>query len=139
MKLNKNVLIAILLLTVFAIGTLNLLDTVEAAKWKKFDSGSYNNEYPEDGFKKKMSFVSYKKGSEYIKTKIYGYKIKNNKKVLLVTVNMIKINNTVKSYSVVDGKKSKVTTHKTTLKQLYKEEIYAFKNGRRASYYYDCC
>ena len=38
----KNVIIAILLLSVFTIGALSFTDTVEAASWKKFDSGSFH-------------------------------------------------------------------------------------------------
>ena len=127
------------MLAVFAVGTLNSLDTAEAAKWKKYDSGSFKTEYPEEGFKEKMSFVSYKKDSKNLKTNIYGYKLKNNKKTLLVTVYMIKTGKNVKTYGIVNGKKSKVASREITLKQCYQEELYAFKNGRKPSYYLNCC
>ena len=41
MRLNKNIFIVFLLLSVFAVGTLNFVDPVEAATWIKFDSGTY--------------------------------------------------------------------------------------------------
>lgn len=66
MRLNKNIIIVFLLLSVFAVGTLNFADTVEAASWKKFDSGSYK---ADDGAK--IKYTSYIKGTNKIHMKIY--------------------------------------------------------------------
>jgi len=38
--LNKKAIIFIILCSIFAIGTLNIIDSVEATKWKKYDSGT---------------------------------------------------------------------------------------------------
>ena len=47
------------MLGIFAVGTINLADTVVAAKWKKFDSGSYTGNVPEPGYKNKFLYKSY--------------------------------------------------------------------------------
>lgn len=130
LRLNK-VLIAILLLSVFAVGTLSFVDTVEAAKWKKFDSGKYKIE-PVSGYKDTASFVSYSKGSKDLKMNIYWYKTKNNKKEYQGTAYFSKSGNKIKMYSVdKKGKKSKPEygTYKGTIKQFYKEMIYEIRNS----------
>jgi len=60
MKLKK-IFIVFLLLSVFIVGTLNFADTVEAAKWKQFDSGTVNS----DGMK--FSYKTYSRGSNEIR------------------------------------------------------------------------
>lgn len=126
LKFNKNVLIAIFLLSVFAVGTLTFVDTVEAAKWKKYDSGSFNVKNPDPGYKKKISYVTYIKGSKDIKMNAYYHKSNNNKKVFFSTQYISKTGNNIKTYHVnLKGKKSKpeYITYKGTSKQFYKELI----------------
>ena len=137
MKLNKNVIIAILLLTVFAVGTTCFVDTVEAAKLKKFDSGSYTTDNPDPGCTKKVTFVSYIKGSKDIKIVLYGTKSKNNKKVFGAYGYLSKTAGKMKFY-IVDskGKKSKPSYSPKTdmgVKEFYKYFIGSFKNVN--SYY----
>ena len=111
MKLNKNIIIAILLLSVFAVGTIGFTDTVEGAKWKKFDSGSFTPESStftvDSSFKQnKVLFVSYIKGSDKLKIKYYAYKKNNNKKVLESTDFLTKTGKKIKITSVdYKGKK----------------------------------
>jgi hypothetical protein len=81
LRLDKNMIIVFLLLSVFAVGILSLNGTVEAAKWKKFDSGSYNIENPDKEYKKTISYNSYSKGSNKIKVEFILTKTKDNKKV----------------------------------------------------------
>ena len=136
MKLNKNVLIAISLLTVFAVGTISLSDTVEAVEWKKFDSGSFKGVKPDPGFKNKMSYISHKKDSNNIKITLYGYKKKKNKKVLVQTIHFTKTGDVVKIYSTYKkGKKSKTQSGKVkvnmTLGNFYKNFIATVKNASK--------
>jgi hypothetical protein len=119
MRLNK-VLIAVLLLSVFAVGTLTFMDTVEAAKWKKFDSGNFNTKDPDPGYTKKISYSSYNKGSKYIKIDFYMYKTKNNKKEKAITSYITQSGNKIKYYQVGQkGKKSKPQYSEGTTKQFY--------------------
>jgi len=130
MRLNKNVIIAILLLSVFAVGTLSFVDTVEAAKWKKFDSGTYNEKNPDLGYKKKTSYIAYNKGSNDIKADFYGYRTSNNKKDKLVTFYFNKSGNKLKFYYTDSkGKKSKQEyyTYTGSTKQFYNSFIKEMK------------
>ena len=130
--INKKIITATLLISIFAIGTLSITDTVEAATWKIYDSGSFNAKYPEAGYKKKMSYVTYIKGSKDMKMKMYGYKIKNNKKTYLATVYINKIGNKIKTYSTDEkGKKSKPEygLYKSGVKTFYKNLIYVMENS----------
>ena len=133
MQLNKKIILGIFLLFVFAVGTVNFADTVDAAKWTKFESGSFNIKNPDSGFNKKISYVSYQKGNNNIKMELYGYKKKNNKKELLQTVYYDKIGEKVKCYSA--NKKGKKTSPQfdtlnttTTLKSFYKTSIVSLKS-----------
>ena len=71
-----------------------------------------------------MSYISYIKGSNDIKINFYGYKIKNNKKILITTGYLSKTWNKIKIYNVFpNGKISKpeyLTTNKS-LKKIYNE------------------
>lgn len=81
MRFNKNVLIVFLLLSVFAVGTLNFVDTASAAKWKKYDSGRFTDYYHAAGDKNIMSYQSYLKGNNELYVKIYSYSKTGNKKL----------------------------------------------------------
>lgn len=143
MKLNKNIIIAILLLSFFAVGTMNLLDTVEAAKWKKFDSGTFTvtpGAFSLDSTfnsKKKVSFVSYSKGSNQIKMNFYAYKKKNNKKAYESTTYYTKSGKEIKS-NIVDykGQKSSggTATVTSSLKSYYKTKLSSYKNIKSSTY-----
>ena len=121
----KKILIVFLLLSVFIVGTLTFTDTVEAAKWKKYDSGSYNEKGSFPGFKNKVSYVTYIKDSKNIKINFYQYKAKNNKKVLGSTLYLIKSGKNVKIYGVENGKKSgtSLDPYSGTIKNYYKKII----------------
>ncbi|MCL2156439.1 MAG: hypothetical protein FWH54_00255 [Methanobrevibacter sp.] len=54
----KNVFIVIFLISVFAVGTISSIDTVEAAKWKKYDSGTVKIQG------KTLKYKTYIKGSK---------------------------------------------------------------------------
>lgn len=129
--LNK-IFIAILLLSVFAVGTLTFMDTVEAKKWTKFDSGSYNDNDQDPKYKKKVSYISYNKGSKDIKMNLYMYRTKNNKKELQGIVYFSKSGNKIKMTAVdKKGKKDKpeyVTTG-MNVKTFYREIIFQLKNS----------
>jgi hypothetical protein len=111
------------MLSVFAVGTMNFVDTVEATTWNKYDSGTFNSKSSEPGFKKKLSYITYIKGSKDIKMKIYGYKTKNNEKVLIVTGYFSKTGNNIKCYSIFPNGKTanpEYVTTKMSVKQFYK-------------------
>ena len=132
LRLNKNVLIAILLLIVFSVGTLTFTDTVEAAAWKKYDSGNYNDKNPDKGYKKKISYITYIKGSKDIKTNVYGYKTKNNKKTFFGSMYISKTGNKIKMYGTNSkGKKEKPTylSYPGNVKQFYKIVLSEMKKG----------
>lgn len=112
MRLNK-ILVSILLLSIFAVGTLNFVDTVEATTQKKFESGSFNTKNPDSGFKKKISYVSYNKSSKDIRVDFYGYKTKNNKKEFQGNAYLSKSGNKIKWY-LVDKKNKKSKTQQET-------------------------
>jgi AAA+ ATPase superfamily predicted ATPase len=122
---TKKIIVAFLLLSVFAVGTVACTDTVEAAAWKKIDSGTWKSSDPSSGYKKTLTYVTYVKGSNDIKIDMYKYKIKNNKKVFDGTLYISKIGNTMKVQSVSPTGKKLASpdyyTYKGTIKQFYKE------------------
>ena len=118
----KKVLIAILLLSVFAVGTLNFVDIAEAAKWKKFDSGKYYDKYTTKGYKKTITYTTYMKGSNNGKINYYAYRTKDNKKIHFAIGYASKTGNKIKMYfAYPNGEKTKpeYDTYKGTLKQYY--------------------
>lgn len=118
----KNMAVAILLLAVFTVGTLHFTETVEAASWKKFDSGTYTINSNDKGFKNKDAYISYKKGPNNVKTKLYAL-TNSNKKVYYSTIYINKQGNTFKVYSIeYDGKKSNWGTdkYKISMNKYYK-------------------
>ena len=126
--MNKKILLVFLMLSVFAVGTMNFIVPVEAATWKKFDSGSFIDKKPISGFTNKMSYTSYIKGSKEIKVNFYGYSAKTNKKILFFSVYLTKTGNKIKLHSVdITGKKSKPEYMKfdKSVKQGYKKFISA--------------
>ena len=133
LRLNKKVLIGFLLLSVFATGTLSFVDTVEAAKWKKFDSGTIKFNDSDPAFKNKVSYVTYIKGSKEIKMNYYWYTAKENKKIHAGTFYFTQVGkNRIKSV-IADGKgkKSKVDyiAYPYSVKQYYKSVINGLKKG----------
>jgi len=110
---------------------MSILDTVEAAKWKKFDSGTFNvdnkNFKLDSTFnsKKKVSFVSYSKGSNQIKIKYYAVKKKNNKKAYESTTTLTKSGKKFKM-TVVDykGKKQSESGTMRDSKFNLKKDVY---------------
>lgn len=83
MKNYKNLIMVFLLLSVFTVGTLSFVETVDAACWKKYDSGKIITKNPKPRFKKTVTYVSYEKNSNTVHGKYYGYKTKNNQKKLI--------------------------------------------------------
>ena len=132
MLFNKKIITALLLISIFAVGTIALSDTVNAATWKKYDSETYSIKKPDPGFKKKATIDAYIKGSKDIKVNFYGYKIKNNKKTYYGTLYASKTGNTLKLYSIdKKGKKSKTgsSAYPGTIKQFYKDLKTQLKKG----------
>jgi len=132
LRFKKNVLIIILLLSVFAVGTLNFVDTVDAVEWKKFESGNFDTKEPDPGYTKKISYISYNKGSNDVKVDFYLYKTKNNKKEKATTTYFSKSGNKIKFYQVgPNGEKSKAQyyAYEGTAKQFYKLFIKEMKKG----------
>jgi len=78
---NKKIILALILCSVFAVGTLYFADTVDAAQWKKYDSGKFKDEYPAAGHKKVSSYQSYTKGTNNLYVNIYGHSKNGNKKL----------------------------------------------------------
>lgn len=109
LKLNK-ILIAILLLSVFTVGTMNFAETVEAASWKKIDSYSVNVKNPDPDFNNKVLYTTFIKGNVNIKTDIFMHKNNTGKKVSMGTVYINKKGNKISLYSIKNGKKSKTKT-----------------------------
>ena len=115
---------------------MSLVDTSDAAKWKKYNSGTFDTKKVDNGFKKKMSYISYTQGSNKIKMEMYGYKTKKNKKVLLETIYYTKSGNNVKYYRTdKNGKKSKTESAKinTTLKTFYKNSLTELKKVKSSN------
>ncbi len=81
LKINKKILIVFLLLSIFAVGTLSFVGAVEAAKWTKYDSGKYSDEYPLAGYKKVVSYQSYTKGNNALYVDSYVYPKKGGKQL----------------------------------------------------------
>jgi len=120
--MNKSVLLVFLLLSVFAVGTLNFVDTIDAASWKKYDSGKVTDEYPATGYKKIASYQSYTKGNNQLYVEMYSYpKEGGSKKISKATLtkkkNIIKI--TSKNY-FSNEKKTGYFETKWSVKKLYK-------------------
>ena len=125
LKFNKKILIVFLLLSVFAVGTMGFADTVEAAKWKKYDSGKYADEYPVAGYKKVISYQSYTKGNNNLYVDTFAYPKTGGKKLIDKTVftkknNIIKI--TSKNYFSNETMTGYFQT-KLSVKKIYKDNM----------------
>lgn len=127
---NKKILYVLILCSVFIVG-LQIIEPVNAANWKKFDSGSYKID-PPSGFKNKTTYISYIKGSNNIKTNIYIYKAKTDDKIYSGTLYISKTGNKIKTYAIEGkGKKGKPDYYKTkySAKKYYKLFISYLKNN----------
>lgn len=93
---NKKIILALLICTVFAVGTMHFVDTVDAAKWKKYDSGKFKDEYPAAGYKKVSSYQSYTKGDNNLYVNLYAHS-KNGKKKLGSKLTLNKKGNVIKA------------------------------------------
>ena len=128
----RKVIIVFLLLSVFTVGTLVFVDTVEAASWKKLGSGTFKDNNPGTDFEKTGSFISYSKGSKDIKMDFYIHP-KKDKKAKSGTLFISKTGNKIKTYTVnFKGKKSKESTitYKGSVKEFYNYYIsHLKKNG----------
>lgn len=132
-KINKNIIIVFLLLSVFAVGTLTFTETVDAAKWKKFDTGKFPIKDTKDyipGAKPFMKYVSYSKPNN-IQINMYITKKSDNKNIKFMYMQFTKPNkNYVKmtSKSVFETKKDSETMKwPYSLKSYYKIVIYGLK------------
>ena len=137
MKLNKNIIIAILLLSIFAVGTMNLCDTVAAATWKKFDSGSYTDPNPEPGYKKTVTYVAYMKGSDMILLDSYVYKVNNNKKVHCERMGIGKKSHNIIVFFTIDyfnGKKRNIGSAKYPSAISFYKAVMKKTSNLRSSY-----
>ena len=127
---NKKIIAALILCSIFIIG-FQLVETVNAASWKKFDSGNYKIEAP-SGFKNKTTYTSYIKDSKNIKMNIYTYQSKDNKKIYSGTLYISKTGNKIKTYTAdAKGKKEKPDYYKTnySAKKYYNLFISHLKNS----------
>ncbi|MCL2157652.1 MAG: hypothetical protein FWH54_06490 [Methanobrevibacter sp.] len=97
MRFSQKIIIVFLLLSIFAVGTQNFIEPVEAAKWTKYNSGKFTNECPEAGYKKVMTYHSYTNGSNNLYANIYSYSKKNNKKKLDMKLTFSKKNGIIKA------------------------------------------
>lgn len=117
--INKKLIIILILCSVFIVG-LQVVEPVNSANWKKFDSGSYKIS---DGTL--VKYTSYIKGNNQIRMNNY----KNSK--LIMTADFVKTGTKV-VVSNKDGKgKSigkKTTYAKGTLKNFYQAVIKSIKN-----------
>jgi len=136
---NKKIIIVFLLLSVFAVGTQTFIEPVEAAKWKKYDSGKFTHECPPAGYKKTMTYQSYTKGSNDLFVNLYTYSKKTNKKKLNMKIIFSKENGTIKiktrdyswNYTNKEEFQAPVTVknvYKTGLKTMIKEWSTPLKN-----------
>jgi len=96
LRFNKNIIIVFLLLSVFAVGTLNFVETVEAAKWKKYDSGKFTDYYSGAENKKIASYQSFIKGNNELYVNIYSISKKTGKKKLANKITISKKKNVIK-------------------------------------------
>ena len=114
--LSKKIILTLILCCVFAIGTLNYVDTVEAAKWKKYDSGTIKIE--NDTF----NYKTYTKESNQMRVDINYNKIVLTKTYLTKTktgINILSVDNKGKTV------KKEFTKTKMNLKTYYTH----FKKG----------
>lgn len=94
--LNKNILIIFLLLSIFAVGTLSFVEQVEAAEWKKYDSGKFTDFYPAASDKGIISYQSYVKGNNELYANLYSYSKKTGDKKLYTKFSFSKKNGITK-------------------------------------------
>jgi len=112
--------------TIFIV-SLSLIDDVSAAKWKKYDSAKYTDNYPPAGYKKTAKYQSYTNGENKLYANFYNFKKGTNKKYLNTKLTITKKKNTVKVVGVDDYGK-KVTYYfktKDSVKKVYK----SLRNG----------
>jgi hypothetical protein len=95
----------------------------KSVKWKKYDSGSFIDNKTSPGYKKKILYVGYFKGSNSLRIDFYEYTTKNNKKESLGKTYVTKKGNQIGIYVVDKGLKSgtEYYTYKKSLKQYYRE------------------
>lgn len=122
----KRILITFILISIFAVGTLTFVDTVEAAKWKKYDSGKFADEYNYAGYKKIAAYQSYTKGDNNLYVDTYIYPKNGNSKKLAHREILIKKNNNLKITNIDYISKEKTVNYYTTtysVKRLYKNTM----------------
>ena len=125
---TKKIIVAFLLLSIFTVGTIAFADTVEAAKWKKFDKGTTKD--------KSASYTSYQKSTNEIKTDFYIHFKKNKTKA--GTLFISKTGNNIKTY-ILNYKGKKTTQSKILSKKSAKKFYNTFtsdfkKQGTSAKY-----
>jgi len=136
-SIYKPLLIAILLCTAFTIG-FQLADHVSAASWKKYDSGSYIEDFPPNGYSKYGKYQSYTQGSNKLYLNLYVYKKGTNQKHLVNKMTFTKKNNLVTIKDTTDFKyennKNLVYTYsvktKRSVKTVYKSTINEIKKSK---------
>lgn len=124
---NKKIIFAILLISIFAVGTLNFAGTVNAAKWKQFDSGkmSYKNmdKYQKNFFKPYYFYTGYVKGDNRLYANFYYKTKKTNKVYLAEKISLTKSNNDIMkltyTYYVRNEKSTRTYESNNTIKQEY--------------------
>ena len=119
-------MILLLLCCVFIVGTFSFSDTVEAAKWKKIDSGKFETEYPPEGFEKTVYYQAFTKGENKLYYETYFYPKNGSAKKLAYLVTLTKNKNVITEMSKdYFSKETEINPYKTKLsvKKFYNDSM----------------
>ena len=87
----KKIIIVLFLCFIFVMGTFSFLGTVEAAKWKKIDSGKFKTEYPPAEYKNLVYYQAFAKGENKLYYETYFYPKNDSAKKLAYGVTLTRI------------------------------------------------
>ena len=93
MMLNKKMMLVLVLCWVFILGTFSVVGTVEAAKWKKIDSGKFETEYPPAEYKHLVHYQTFTKSENKLFYETYFYPKNGSAKKLANRVTLTKNKN----------------------------------------------
>ena len=121
--MKRKYIIGILLAVLMVCAVVSFADTVSAAKWKKYDSGKFSDNYPPVGYKIGSKYQSYVKGDNKLYVNYYNFKKGTNKKHLGAKWTFTKIDKkTIKLVEQTDFKKKNTyyLNSKFSVKKTYK-------------------
>ena len=124
--LSKKMFLVLVLCCVFVVGTFSVMGTVEAAKWKKIDSGKFETEYPPAEYKNLVYYQAFTQGENKLYYETYFYPKNGSAKKLANRVTLTKNKNVItersKDYFSNEIEINSIKT-KLSVKKFYNKSI----------------